>query len=274
MSRSEPSVRLQTWATPSIASASNMKHLLFILIVVSVPVSYSLAQPMGTDVPHTQGIEMGEIEGTLFTLDKKGKKTPLSGNKVAIIVFRNGQRILMLDKTTDQKGVFTFKNIFKDPSYSYALGALFEDIPYLFSPIQLSEKEDKKVVSFQVGAGSPYKMEGMPDQGQGPQRTESRPSNTVNFMAPPSGSVEPHRTVPSVLSHPYQRIALSLSILVLILAWYLYTSTRKKPVSNAGKEKLLISLAQLRDFDKKGKIPKEDFEQQEKRLLGLLRKFY
>lgn len=242
---------------------------LLILSLVLLPLILH-AQPQGMLPPHeTPGLETGEIVGTLFYIDKKGVKKPLGSHKVAIVVFQNNQRVLMLHKDTNEKGIFGFKNIFKNPAYSYALGVLYEGKPYLLGSLQLKKDESKRVVEFRVGEGSPHLMEGMP-----PVREKVSSPSTVSFMAPPSSTVAGSLSVPSVIAYPYQQIAVILVVLVLIFAGYFYFSEPKKSVVGESKESLLLALKTLRHSHEEKEISKAEYQKQEKRLLDLLQKYY
>lgn len=90
-------------------------------------------------------MQVGEIRGTLI---KEGK--PQSGQQVVIQVQQNGQTLLTLPKTTDAKGEFIFKNIFRDPQYSYTLLAEAAGVVYRNGPLHLSGKQEVLKVRFEL----------------------------------------------------------------------------------------------------------------------------
>jgi len=99
--------------------------------------------------PHSgQAVETGVIEGVL----KNGNK-PLAGAKVMIEVVEMGEVILTLPKTTDEKGAYTFKNIFKTPDFAYSVSTEFEGKVYRAGPVSLKPGESMKRLDLLVGAG-------------------------------------------------------------------------------------------------------------------------
>lgn len=181
-----------------------MKKYFFLPLVLF---SLSVWAQMGGVPPH-QGVETGLIEGQLSELHEGGKKTPFANHTVVIMVFKDGQRILMLDKETDAKGHFTFKNIFTDSAYVYAIGSMIENNVYVMSDLHLKPGEKSLAVDFPIGPGSPYFMQEM-SQGTAP---------ADQGMVPSAEAVEPPSSSPSLLDKPYQKAAVALSFLVVLLA--------------------------------------------------------
>ena len=78
----------------------------FIVCVLTVNAGAVSAQTAPTpDKPHAiNGMpnmgKTGVIEGTVFTLDDKEQKTPISGQEITMVVLNNGQQVLTLKKTT------------------------------------------------------------------------------------------------------------------------------------------------------------------------------
>lgn len=118
---------------------------LFLLMVSSIAFAMP---PAGTDAaampPHSK-TEVGEIHGTLT---KDGK--PQSGKQVVIQVQQDGQTLLTLPKTTGPKGEFVFKNIFRDPQYSYTLLTEDDGKIYQEGPLKLTAKQDVLKVRFEI----------------------------------------------------------------------------------------------------------------------------
>lgn len=152
----------------------------------------------------------GVVEGNLFQLDSKGKKQAVAGQIVAMMVFESGQQVLMLEKTTDAQGKFVFKNIFKNKNYAYGFGTMHENNLYVYPRFSLGDKEDVKVVAFQIGAGSPY-MRDPASMGM-PQGEEAQP--------PAMAENHDQHGHDNSWSKPYQQMAAVLGVLVLMAAAY------------------------------------------------------
>ncbi|QQR81346.1 MAG: hypothetical protein IPJ69_04235 [Deltaproteobacteria bacterium] len=146
-----------------------MKNILFflfcILCISQVGGAQPFSGPMGSmpqgmppmgQMPQFQGMKTGVFNGTLVTKEASGKKTPVVGQTVVILVFQNGQRMLMLNKKTDEKGQFQFKNIFIDPSFSYQIGTMWNQNLYVIPELHLEENQKEKKIEFLIGEGSPY----------------------------------------------------------------------------------------------------------------------
>lgn len=187
-----------------------------LLALLAVSITANAAPPPKGVMPHFEGMETGLIEGTIFNVDAAGKRTPLADQPIAIIVFKDGKRILMVDKKADAKGAFTVQNVFKDPSFVYALGTLFEEKLYVLPNIQVKKGEDKKTVEFAVGAGSPYQV----DDANHPQMNaqQGAASTPVDMGMPAGDQAKSEFSVASAFSHAHQKSALFLCGLVLVLA--------------------------------------------------------
>lgn len=125
------------------------KALLTVLIMLFA--SWANAQGMppmsagdASQPPHSK-MEVGQLEGTLT---KNGK--PQAGKEIVIQVQQGGQVLLTLPKKTDEKGQFIFKNIFKDPQYSYTLMTEDEGKVYRHGPLQLTGKQTSLKVAFAI----------------------------------------------------------------------------------------------------------------------------
>ena len=126
----------------------------------------------------------GEIVGTLFTQNEKGEKTPAPQQKVSLLVFNNDQQVLMLEKPTDQNGHFHFKNIFRDPAFSYGLGLMYNDDLFVYPRFHLEKNEIIKKIEFHVGQGSPYQrdLESMMKQKSPAARPSLEPPVSSNWQ--------------------------------------------------------------------------------------------
>lgn len=175
----------------------------FILLIIPAGVkSQSPAMP-----PHAEeGKETGIIQGVLFSLTKDGKRKILPSHKITIIISRKGRRVLTLDKKTDDKGHFHFKNIFSDPDFSYALGAISGKKMYVVPDIKLKKGETSRDVEFRVGEGSPYEIE----HDMATSMSSGQPSKRVRH------------SVGETWSHAYRDIAIALAIIVILLGGYYY----------------------------------------------------
>lgn len=169
--------------------------------------------------PHAQtGVVTGVIEGEVFYRDP-GKK-PLAGEKVVMLVKRGEEQVLILSKQTDAGGRFQFKNIFKDPLFTYSFAIIFEEQLYVIPHLSLPAAEEKKFLSFEVGPTSKYGVTTPPPESMAPS------PEGLSAMPPPSSTVDASFTVSRWESHTPQRIALALSIVVALLA--LNFSLRRK----------------------------------------------
>ena len=197
-------------------------RIAFILLFFVLGAGDLLAQgpPAMMVPPHAQqGVQTGLIEGEVFYRDPD--KKPLVGEKVVLLVKRGEEQVLILSKQTDQSGRFQFKNIFKDPLFSYSFAVIFNEQLYVIPHLSLPPGEDKKFLSFEVGPTSPYAVESPPPESMAPS-----PDGMV-AMPPPSSLVAPSFTVSRWESRTPQRIGLALAILVVIVA--LHFSLRRKP---------------------------------------------
>ena len=133
-----------------------MKKLFFLIFFIWIANAH--AQMSGAMPENIMpGVERGKLEGVLVEKNKKSEK-PMAGEPVALMVFQNGQRILMLDKKTDDKGRFLFRNIFKDSSFVYALGYMRDQELYVMTDLKILPGGNDLNVKFVVGEGSPYRV--------------------------------------------------------------------------------------------------------------------
>lgn len=184
--------------------------LLLILLFLS-PFAIAIS-PQEEQLFHTDNqARTGIIEGTLFIQDEGGKKTFLSNHRVILVVFYQGERILMLDKTTDTKGFFKFGNIFQDPDYSYAVASMLDDSLYVISDIGLEQGEESKNVDLWVGFGSPYFMVDVSNL-----ETPKASSMQQGSMGL-ADSQKAEYSVSARWAKSYQQMALVLSAVVLVL---------------------------------------------------------
>lgn len=181
-----------------------------------------MQMPGAPAAPHAP-TDTGVIEGTLFVTDAQGKKAAHPTHPVVIMVFQNGQRILMLDKATDEKGHFVFKNIFSDPSYTYAVGSMVENSVYVLPDLRLKKGEKKITVDFTVGPGSPYLVPSAPETAPQGNMEGMAPQANMGGMAP---SEHDHNAPVKKGSAPYQKVAIGLSLFVLFLGYRLYRAKK------------------------------------------------
>lgn len=160
---------------------NDFKKYFFLSLLLLMP-SFALhaeQMPPQTSPHEMPGVaNTGEIAGVLFTQNEKGTKTPLTQQQVSLIVFNNNQQVLMLEKTTDQNGHFHFKNIFRDPAFSYGLGLSYNNDLFVYPRFQLDKNEAIKKIEFQVGTGSPYQRNLESMMKQRPAATLDRDSFT------------------------------------------------------------------------------------------------
>ncbi len=113
--------------------------------------------------PHSKA-QVGEIHGTLV---KDGK--PQANKQVRIQVQQDGQILLELPKQTDAKGDFVFKNIFKDPKFSYIILTEDEGKTFHNGPIQLSPKQDVATIKFEITPDKMVEMNAEPMPASSPR---------------------------------------------------------------------------------------------------------
>lgn len=181
----------------------------------------TLAQPVSGE-PMMQMPDMGKtgvVEGTVFTVDGLGQKKPVVGQEIKMIIFNNGQQVLMLSKTADEKGQFSFKKIFQNPEFEYGFGTFYEENLYVLPRFSLADGEDVKKIAFQIGAGSPYfrDMASMGIPSDASEVLPSMPQPNGGTEMPSSGEKQNHDTS---WSKPYQSLAVVLGVLVAIAAAY------------------------------------------------------
>ena len=192
-----------------------MRLFLFMAaFLLSLSVYAQMQAPEG--VPPHASMETGVIEGTLYKLGEKGAKNPFPDQTVVIMVFQNGQRVLMLDKETDKKGKFSFKNIFADPSFAYAVGSMIGSEVYVLPDLQLKPGQGKITVDFPIGPGSPHLVQTM--SGGAP------PGDPSMMSAASDGDKTPYST--QSMGHPYQKVTIALTIFVLFLAVRTYRARK------------------------------------------------
>lgn len=198
-----------------------MKHLFpLILFLFLLQTMTAVAMPTASkDAPHDMDIkDAGIITGTIFSTDEKGGKKPLVGQKVSIVIYKDGQQVLVLEKQTDQKGKFEFKNIFKDPTFAYDFVTVYNEALFVYPHVHLKPEEKMKEIDFEVGENSPYKTE---QDAQG--STESAP--------PPGMGLEDSTAHNMPITNPkwarpFQTFALALCAVVLLFAGYYYFSPK------------------------------------------------
>lgn len=167
----------------------------------------------------------GQLVGEIFTEDGNGKRAPVGGQTLNLVVLQNGEPVLKLQKVSDKEGKFLFKNIFDDPAFEYAIEASYEGYVHLMLHLHLAPGADRIEAPFRVGEGSPYRVAqipydsgasaegpgGMPELGMMPEGGEAQ------LPPPPSaGPVSPD----FVKKGSFQKVAVGLSILVALLALY------------------------------------------------------
>lgn len=158
---------------------------------------FTAAMPMA-DMPTT--VETGILKAKLYHVQDS---SPLADQEVVIMVFQNGERVLMLNKKTDSKGIVVFKNIFADPAFTYAIGTMEGDKPYVIPSLALKSGSKEISLELPVGEGSPFDASQM---------------MTPSGMAPSSsGGAKPQFTVSSFLGTVDQKIAITLSLLVFVV---------------------------------------------------------
>ena len=178
--------------------------------------------------PHMPGIDnAGIIAGEIFVKEGTDKKIPVADQTVTIIVYQGGEQVLTLDKKTDADGKFLFKNIIRDPGFSYEFGTMYDKDVYIYPKTQLAGDEVKKTLLFVIGKDSPYKIN-MDELAAMQKPGENVPAN---MMPPPAGGV-PHANV-SEWDKPFKIYTIILSVLVVMLAGYYLSSPVKS--SNVSK---------------------------------------
>jgi len=200
----------------------NLMAFFFIVCVLTVNAGAVSAQTAPTpDKPHAiNGMpnmgKTGVIEGTVFTLDDKEQKTPISGQEITMVVLNNGQQVLTLKKTTDAKGQFVYKNIFMDQAFAYGFGTVYEDNLYVFPHLSLGADEETKRIDFQIGSGSPYWRDPQ-TMGQKPSGGMQAPANRDTMSA---GNDTHNAHDDESWAQPYRFLAIGLGVLVALVAAY------------------------------------------------------
>lgn len=173
--------------------------------------------------PHATGdVPTGIVLGRLVLVDENQKKTPLPGANVGIMVFHRGERVLMLDKTSDDQGNFIFKNIFRDPDYAYSLGSIYQDVLHVFPRFSLAADQEEHRVEFLVGPGSPHVL------GNVEQMLQAKNAKkTSNFREGTGEVVKASYTAGSFLENEHQKVAVILSALVLFFAAFILLKNKR-----------------------------------------------
>lgn len=199
----------------------NMFRYSFMLMVFLLASVSSQAQP---DSPppaakHTMpGMEnAGSIEGFVFEQDANGQKKPVAGQEVVMMVFQNSKQVLMLNKNTDDNGLFVFKNIFHDAAYSYGFGTVFQEKLYVLPRLQLTQDKEAKKVDFRVGEGSPlFRDPATMGMGAGGAKSDEAPA-----MGSPSAAASQHGNDHNQnWNQPFQKLALIFCVVVALLGAY------------------------------------------------------
>lgn len=183
------------------------KAMLTALLLFLASWAYAQGMPPGMaeaagQPPHSK-IEVGQLEGTLT---KDGK--PQAGKEIVIQVQQGGQTLLSLPKKTDEKGQFVFKNIFKDPQYSYLLLTEDDGKVYRHGPLQLGSKQNSLKVAFAI-----------------------RPENAVEMNAPSMPPESPRMMSQGKAPGQWQReqmVTIVLAGLVLVVMAYVVGRYQKK----------------------------------------------
>lgn len=193
-----------------------MKKLFLIALFLCVTNAH--AQPQGPMAGNIlPGVERGKILGVLVEKEK-GAQKPMGGQSIALMVFQNGQRILVLDKNTDEKGNFVFGNIFKDSSYTYALGYMREQELYVMPDLQIKPGGVDLNVQFIIGAGSPYRI-AQEEMNQAMNASQGENGGVDLGMSSSAGGAASFSAM-GKWADSYQTLALVLSGLVLLLSFY------------------------------------------------------
>jgi hypothetical protein len=119
--------------------------VLSIAVILIVGSAFAMPPSASPDQPPHSKMQVGEIHGTLL---KDGK--PQAGKQVVIQVQQDGQTLLTLPKTTGPKGEFVFKNIFRDPQYSYTLLTEEDGKIYHEGPLKMGAKQEVLKVRFEI----------------------------------------------------------------------------------------------------------------------------
>lgn len=173
--------------------------------------------------PHAMpDVPTGIVLGRLVLVDENQKKTPLPGANVGIMVFHRGERVLMLDKTSDDQGNFIFKNIFRDPDYAYSLGSIYQDVLYVFPRFSLAPDQSEHQVEFLVGPGSPHVLGNVEEMLQA-----KNAKKTSNFREGAGEVVKASYTAGAFLGDEHQKVAVILSALVLLFAAFILLKNKR-----------------------------------------------
>jgi hypothetical protein len=189
----------------------------FIVFILMITLSLEIYAQMPANLANKP---KGKLVGELIYQGRDGTIEKAAGRKVALMVFFKGQRVLMLDKDTDQEGRFEFSNVFKDPDYQYAVGAIFEDKLFVYPNITMPNDKEEIKIEFLIGENSPYKIsEDITNQ--------ARKIATGEINQPMSSNSE-NQIQPTVLLSRSQAKNLTIILSVLILFLAIFYSFNKK----------------------------------------------
>lgn len=198
-----------------------MYRFLIVLLVSLTGSVLALAQSNSpaSAAKHTMpGMEnAGSIEGFVFEQDANGQKKPVTGQEVVMMVFQNSKQVLMLNKNTDDKGLFVFKNIFHDAAFSYGFGTVYQEKLYVLPRLQLTQDKEAKKVDFRVGEGSPL----FRDPATMGMRAGGAKSDQAPAMESPSAAASQHGNDHNQnWNQPFQKLALIFCVVVALLGAY------------------------------------------------------
>lgn len=127
-----------------------MRLSVFALLLLVVFAGQSHAKPQAKS-PHDEGVAVpGIIVGTL-----SDGKAPLAGHAVRLEILHGDELALTINKTTDEKGIYQFKNIFQTPEFSYAVSAEHEGKNYRTQFASLKEGQGTLKLDLMVGGAAP-----------------------------------------------------------------------------------------------------------------------
>lgn len=132
------------------------KVMIILMLVNGVTPAWAQAPAVPADMTPPKMMELlkdsplgkiatGQIHGRLSL---NGKALPQ--HTVIIQVQQDGQTVLTLPKKTNDAGDYLFKNIFRDPQFSYTLFAEHEGHVYRLPPVQLAAKQNILALNFEL----------------------------------------------------------------------------------------------------------------------------
>lgn len=107
---------------------------------------------------HAQAPEMSPHEakrgktGVLVGTVIKGKSVPLGEQSVALEIFHRGRPVLTIPKRTGADGSYQFKNIFRNPDFSYVISTSYNGTTHRTKPASLGMDEDSITLNLDVSA--------------------------------------------------------------------------------------------------------------------------